>query len=82
MSKISVVRGNLNYNYARLNLVISLQLVEPQRAQFLKDLSKIGALQFLILGNVINYPLPNWLLLLIGYIYNIKKPLIHLLIII
>jgi len=42
------------------------------------DLNKFKALynlQILVLGNAINYPLPNWFLLLIDYIYSIERPL-------
>ena len=42
------------------------------------DLSKIKALrnlQILVLGNAIDYPLPDWLLQLIAYINNVEMPL-------
>ena len=77
-SKASVTRRNLNRNRAKPKQAISLRPVEHRRAQFQEDLSKIRALRdfyFLVSGNIIDYPLPNQLLLLIGYTYNVEKPL-------
>jgi hypothetical protein len=48
------------------------------KSSFFIDISGIKALynlELLILGNVFNYPLPNLVILLVNYIYNLKKPL-------
>ena len=55
-----------------------MRTANPRRACFLINLGEIGALrdlEFLVSGNAIDHPPPNWVLLPISYIYNAGKPL-------
>ena len=48
------------------------------KSSFFINIGGIGALynlEFLALENAFNYPLPNLVILLIDYIYNLGKPL-------
>ena len=40
----------------------------------LSGFETLGDLQILMSGNAIDYPPPNWFLLIIDYVYNIERP--------
>ena len=68
----------LDHNRAKPNQEISMRTATLWRACFSINLGKIRALrdlEFLVSGNAIDHPPPNWVLLPISYIYNAGKPL-------